>query len=192
MSWLPFVMTLALSALSAAPQQKLGEARQLTAPESFSINANVAGAAGAAAAVINVKVDKYSTEADRKAVEDALKQGNPAFLAALKKAPVVGTLTMGGQTFNIRWAREQRIQNGRTIVLVTDSPAFFIGAGAVAPKPREGYDVALLKFRMDDSGIGYDGTMAAAAAVKVGPNGIDVADYGGKLIELRTINRSIK
>jgi hypothetical protein len=191
MYWLPLVMTLALAALAPA-QQKLGEARRLTAPESFSINANVTGTTGAAAAMITVKVDKYSTEADRKAVEDALKQGNAAFLAALQKAPVVGTLSMSGTTTNIRWAREQQVANGRTIVLVTEKPVYFVGAGAVAPKSREGYDVALVKFRMDDSGVGYDGTMAAAAKVKIGATGIEVEDYGEKLIELRTITRSIK
>lgn len=191
MYWLPLVMTLALAAVAPA-QQKLGEARRLTAPESFSINANATGTTGAAASLITVKVDKYSAEADRKAVEDALKQGNAAFLAALQKSPVVGTLSMGGTTTNIRFAREQQLPNGRTIVLVTEKPVYFVGAGAVAPKSREGYDVALVKFRMDDSGVGYDGTMAAAAKVKVGAAGIEVEDYGDKLIELRTVTRSIK
>jgi hypothetical protein len=99
---------------------------------------------------------------------------------------------MSGTTTNIRWAREQQVANGRTIVLVTEKPVYFVGAGAVAPKSREGYDVALVKFRMDDSGVGYDGTMAAAAKVKIGATGIEVEDYGEKLIELRTITRSIK
>ena len=192
MYWLSLVITLALTAMPAAPQKKLGEARRLTAPESFSINANVTGTTGAAASVITIKVDKYSTDADRKAVEDALKQGNAAFLAALAKAPVVGTLSMSGTTTNIRWAREEPLANGRTIVLVTDKPVYFVGGGAIAPKAREGYDVALVKFRMDDSGVGYDGTMAAAAKVKVGATGIEVEDYGDKLIELRTVTRAIK
>jgi hypothetical protein len=34
--------------------------------------------------------------------------------------------------------------------------------------------------------------MAAAAKVKVGPNGIEVEDYGDKLIQLRTVSRAIK
>ena len=191
MSWLPLVMTLALAALAPA-QQKLGEARRLTAPETFTANANIVGPAGAASAIITIKVDRYSADADRTAIEAALKEGYPAFLAALRKAPVVGTLTMGGQTFDIRFAREQQLQNGRTIVLVTDKPAFFVGAGAIAPKPREGYDVALLKFRMDDSGIGYDGSMAAAANVKAGASGVEVGDYAEKPIELRTVTRAIK
>jgi hypothetical protein len=192
MYWLPLAITLALTAMPAAPQQKLGEVRRLTAPESFTINANVSGGTGAAASTFTIKVDKYSADADRKAVEDALKQGNAQFLAALAKAPVVGTLTMGGQTTNIRWAREEQLPNGRTIVLVTDKPVYFVGAGAVNPKPREGFDVALVKFRMDDSGVGYDGSMAAAAKVKIGASGIEVQEYGEKLIDLRTVTRAIK
>jgi hypothetical protein len=192
MYWLPLVMALALTAPSAPPQKKLGEAPRPTAPESFSINANATGAGGAVAGMITVKMDKYSTDADRKTVEDALRQGNPAFLAALRQAPVVGTLSLAGQTFDIRWAREERAGNARTIVLVTDRPVFFVGGGAVTAKPREGYDVALLKFKMDDSGIGYGGVMAAAARVKVGPGGIEVDDYGEKPLELRSVTRAIK
>ena len=192
MSWLPIVMSLALAALAAPSQQKPGDARRLTAPETFTANANIVGPAGAAAAIITIKVDRYSADADRTAVEAALKEGYPAFLAALRKAPVVATLTMGGQSFDIRWARQQEIQNGRTITLVTDKPAFFVGAGAVAPKPREGYDVALMKFRMDDAGIGYDGVMAAAARLKLGASGIEIDDYAEKPIELRTVTRAIK
>jgi len=59
MSWLPLVMTLALTALSvSAPQQRLGDARRLTAPETFTSNLNIVGPAGAAAATITIKIDR--------------------------------------------------------------------------------------------------------------------------------------
>ncbi len=102
-------------------------------------------------------------------------------------------LTMAGQTFDIRWAREQPVTNGRTIVLITDKPVYFVGGGNVNAKPREGYDVALLQFSMDDAGLGFKGTMAAAARVKPGGDaGVQIDDYAEKPIELRTINRTIK
>ena len=78
----------------------------------------------------------------------------------------------------MRWATETPIKNGRTIVVVTDSPVFFIGGGDLDAKPREGYDVGVLRFNFDDAGVG-DGTMAPAARVKPGgPTGVDVEDYG--------------
>jgi hypothetical protein len=184
----------ALAVLLAPTPQGLGQSRKPTAPESFTANVNVVGGAGAAAATITIRIDRYSQEADRDAVARALKEGGyPAFLAALRKAPVVGAVTLGGQSFDIRWAREQPAANGRSIVVVTDKPVYFAGGGSVNAKPREGYDVALLQFRMDDGGVGFEGTMAAAARVKPGGDtGVQIEDYAEKPIELRTITRAIK
>jgi hypothetical protein len=164
-----------------------------TAPETFVANALVVDA-GSAAAVITMKIDHYSADTDRDAVTQALQTGGyTAFLEALRKAPVVGTLTMAGQTIDIRWARQEVQQNSRTITLVTDKPAYFVGGGSISAKPREGYDVALLRFRIDDAGLGYDGTMAAAARVKAGgATGVEVDDYGQKPIALKTISRAIR
>ena len=191
MSWLPFIMTLALTVPSDPSSQ--GEPRRPTAPETFTANAQVIGTAGASATTLTIQVDKYSPDADRDAVLQALKQGgHAAFVEALRKAPAVGKLTMGGQTFDIRWARQERLPNARNIVLVTDKPTFFVGGGAVTAKPREGFDVAVLRFRMDDAGVGYDGTMAAAARVKSGATGVEIDDYAEKPIELRSITRAFK
>jgi hypothetical protein len=194
MSWSLLTTLCALVALLAPTPPSPSQSRRPTAPESFTANANVANGAGAAAATIAIQVDRYSPEADRNAVAQALKQGGyPAFLIALRKAPAVGTLTLAGQTFDIRWAREQPVTNGRTIVLITDKPVYFVGGGNVNAKPREGYDVALLQFSMDDAGLGFKGTMAAAARVKPGGDaGVQIDDYADKPIELRTIRRTIK
>src|SRR4051794_37406522 len=134
MSLFPLFTTLALAALLAPPppgvpaqdkpavvkpaQVKPGAARKYSAPESFTANAQVTGQTGAMASVITMKIDSYSPEADRDAVAAALKQGGyPAFLAALRRAPAVGTLTMAGKTVDIRWARQTPMTNGRTITL---------------------------------------------------------------------------
>jgi hypothetical protein len=184
----------ALTVQLVSASDALAQSRKLTAPETFSANAQVIGNAGASATVVSMKVDRYSSDADRDAVTQALKEGGyPAFLTALRKAPVVGTLTLGGEAFDIRWARQQPVANGRWIVLVTDKPVFFVGGGSVGAKPRDGYAVALVRFRMDDGGVGFDGTMAAAARVKAGgETGVQVDDYAEKPITLRTINRAFK
>jgi len=190
-STLALVSTLALAAATVVAQTPTPKS---TTPETIKANGYVAGAAGSAAAEITMQIDRYSTEADREAVALALKHGGyPAFLTALRKAPPVGKVTVAGQTVDIRWAREQVLTNSRSIVLITDKPVFFVGGGAANPKPRAGYEVAVMEFTLDNSGLGVKGTMAGAARVKPGGDtGVQIDDYGDKPIELKGIRRSIQ
>ena len=191
MSWIPLVSLLALVAL-AVPSSS-AQKRRDPLPESFTATAEFIGSGGAAATTLKMRVERYTPDAEREAVVQALTQGGyPEFVLALRKAPVVGAVAIGGHTFDIRWARESPIKNGRSIVLVTDKPMFFIGAGSPTAKPREGFEVGVISFQLNESGMGYGGKMAAAARVKTGEAGIEVADYAEKLIELRTIVRDIK
>jgi len=165
--------------------------RNVGAPETFSANAHVVQAgAGASAATIQVQIQRYTPDADRTAVETALKTGGyPAFLTALSKAPEVGFVEMAGQKYSIRWARQTSSAKGRTIVVVTDKPVFFVGGGQVDAKPRAGYDVAVIQIQIDDAGIG-SGTMAAAARVKPGgESGVQIDDYADAPIKLVTVVR---
>ena len=191
MSWIPLVSVLALVTLwmPSSAEQK----RRDPLPESFTATAQFVGEGGAAATTLKIRVERYTPDAEREAVLQALSQGGyPGFLTALRKAPVVGSVAIGGHTFDIRWARESPIANGRSIVLVTDKPMFFIGAGSPTAKPREGFEVGVISFNVGDSGMGYGGKMAAAARVKTGEAGIEIADYADKLTELRTVTRDIK
>jgi hypothetical protein len=190
MPWIPFVSLLALVALAVPSAQ---EKRRDPLPESFTATAQFLGTGGAAATTLKMRVDRYTPDAEREAVVQALKQGGyPGFVEALRKAPVVGSVDIGGHQFDIRWARESPIKGGRSIVLVTDKPMFFVGAGSPTAKPKEGFDVGVLSFQVNDYGMGYGGKMAAAARVKTGEAGIEVADYAEKMIELRSVTRDIK
>ncbi len=176
------------------PVQKPGDPRRPTAPESFRAHANVTSKEGLAGAMfVDIKVDKYSRDADRDVMTNALKTGGyPALLTAVRNAPAVGTVTIGKDTYTIRWAREQRSgENKRTISIVTDKPMYFVGGGNVNAKPREGYELAVVQFDIDDAGVGQ-GTMAAAARIKPGgPNGFIIDDYADQPIKLTSISRSI-
>jgi hypothetical protein len=186
-----FLVTLALLGATAAWAQT--PRRNVGAPETFSANANVAKSGqGAMAATIQIHIERYTPDADRTAVETALKSGGyPGFLTALRKAPEVGYVELGGQKTPIRWARQTDTPKGRTIVVVTDKPVFFVGGGAVNAKPREGYDVAVLQLNMDDVGLG-NGTMAAAARVKPGGEaGVQIDDYADAPIKLVTVTRKL-
>jgi hypothetical protein len=177
----------------AAPSLVLSQSQQRGAPEQFTANAQTAAASGAsAAATVTIDIRRYTPDAERTAVETALKGGGyPAFLTALRKAPEVGTVGMGTQKWSIRWAREQSTAAGRVIVVVTDQPMFFLGGARANAKPRAGYEVGLIRLQVDASGMGK-GEMAAAARVKPGgETGVQVDDYADQPITLTGVVRKI-
>ena len=186
-----FLISLAL-ALSVADGAMQTPRKPPPVPETFRANANVTGTTGAAASTVSIRVDRYVADTDRDAMRAALKTGGyPAFLTALRAAPALGEVTLGDQTFTVRWVTQEPIKYGRTIVVVTDKPVFFVGGGATNAKPREGYDVAVIKFDIDDVGLGK-GEMAAAARVKPGgTTGVEIDDYAEKLIRLITVTKAL-
>jgi hypothetical protein len=184
----------ALALFVAVAAYPLHARLQHKAPETFRANLHVTGGnGGAAAATIVIDIKRYTPDADRTAVEMALKTGGyEGFLAALRKAPAVGTVSHGEKSWTIRWAREQDAPKGRTITVVTDQPIFFVGGGAADAKPRAGYEVALIQMQVDTIGFG-DGAMAAAARVKPGgESGVQVDDYADKPIKLTTVARKLQ
>jgi hypothetical protein len=194
MSLLVSSSTVALIALTFLTPQKPGAARRPTAPETFRASARVTNQAGlSGAAYVDIHIDKYSADKDRDAMVTTFKNGGyPALVDALRKAPQVGTVKVGADTFVVRWARAQRSgENKRTISVVTDKPMLFVGGGNVNAKPREGYELAIIQFDIDDAGVG-SGTMAAAAKIKPGgPNGLQVDDYADQPVKLVNISRSL-
>jgi len=182
----------ALLILAAAPAGVLSQ-QQRGAPELFTANVQATAASGAsAAASVQIDIRRYTPDAERTAVENALKGGGyPAFLTALRKAPEVGTVSMGTQKWAIRWAREQPTPQGRTIVVVTDTPIFFLGGARANAKPRAGYEVGLIRMQVDNAGMGT-GEMAAAARVKPGgETGVQVDDYADQPLTLTGVARKI-
>jgi hypothetical protein len=180
--------TAVLLILATTPGTVLSQSRG--APETFTANLQVTGATGAGAATIQIQIQRYTPDFDRTSVETALKSGGyPAFLTALRKAPEVGSVAVGDRKFVIRWARERPIPKGRTIVLVTDQPIYFVGGGATDAKPRAGYQVGVIQMQIDDAGLG-NGSMAAAARVKPGgETGVVIDDYAEQPIKLVSVVR---
>ena len=179
--------------LLGAPTWVGGQAARPTtgAPEVFNATAQAKNATGAMSGTLEVRVSRYTPEFDRTTVETALRQGGyPRFITALRNAPEVGRLVLGGgPSYVIRYAREKVESGGRTIVMVTDKPVFFLSGGRTESKPRAGYEVAVLQIQLDGSGQGR-GTMAAAARVRPdGDGGVLLDDYAETPIELTTVTR---
>jgi hypothetical protein len=188
------ILAAATLAASAAPEHQAPASKRnvQTAPEAFTSAVQVRSEDGALAGNIRIQVDKYTSDVDRTAMAEALKLGGyPAFVQALRKAPAVGFLEIGKQRFIIRWARQQTTEKGRTISVVTDGPAYFVGGGKVDAKPRAGFEVAVVQLTVDDFGLGT-GTMAGAAKVKPdGQGGVVIEDYAVEPIKLTYVHREI-
>jgi hypothetical protein len=142
-----------------------------------------------ASTTIRIDLQRYTPDRDREPVENGLKFGGyPAFLAALRKARKVGTVTGADRTWTIRWASARPTPGGRKIVLITDQPMYFLGGGAMDAKPRAGYEIGVIQLEVDEKGNGT-GSVAAAAKVKPGEDGVVVDDYGDQRIEIAKVAR---
>jgi hypothetical protein len=177
----------ALLVISTVGAQKPGA---LTAPETFTAQLHGTTGTGALSSMMTIHVDRYLTERQRTPLTEALRIGAySGFLQALRQAPQVGSLTIGQQTFALRWAREQTTDNGRTISLITDKPVYFVGGGRADAKPRAGYELGVVQLTLDASGAGT-GTMAAAARVKPdGKGGVILDDYAREPIMVTAVHR---
>jgi hypothetical protein len=187
--------TLITALLLGAPVQVAAQAAGpvTNAPEIISATATAKSDKAAVAGVLEVRLKRYTPDFDRKTVEAALTEGGyPRFLLALRNAPEVGQLVLGGgEPFAIRYARETVAASGRSIIVVTDKPVFFIGGGRTGGggKPRAGYEVAVVQIQLDATGQGR-GTIATAARVRPdGNGGVLLDDYAEGLITLSKITR---
>lgn len=188
MKAIPLVLLLLLS----APSWVGGQTAPPGPPEIFTGTASAKNAVASASGKLEVRLRRLTPEFDRKSVETALQQGGyPQFLTAIRNAPDVGQVVLaGGKPYSIRYARERVDANGRTLILVTDQPMYFVGgAQAEAAAPRKGYEVAVIQIQMGAKGVGT-GSMAAAARVRPdGDGGVLLDDFADALITLSDISR---
>jgi hypothetical protein len=165
-------------------------------PETFSASARIQTAAFLATAYIRIHLDAYTPARDQRTMIDALRTGGyDAFLIALRQAPAVGYVEIRDERWTVRWASQQPTLAGRRIVVATDQPVTFVGAGAPGigdAKPRDRYGLALVELQMDDIGMG-EGTMTAAARIAPGVDGqgIRVDQYADQPIQLKSVIKVI-
>ena len=166
-------------------------AQTASQPEVFTGTAQAKNATGAVSGTLEVRLRRVTPEFDKKAVETALKEGGyPRFLTALRNAPEVGQLILGGGApIPIRYVRERVDAKGRNLIVVTDKPAYFIGGGRAESPSRKGYEVGVIVIQIDPKGAG-SGSMAGAARVRPdGDGGVVLDDYAEDLITLVNITR---
>lgn len=159
-------------------------------PETFSARAEAKVAGGMAATALKIQIDRYTTDSERQVAASALESGGSAGLtAALRHTPSNGYVEVGDRRWAIRYAWQQPTPEGRQLVIVLDQPVLFLGGGELNPKPREGFELAVIQFDLDETGTGH-GSMAAAARIQAGgPSGVQLADYSDQPIELVAVTK---
>ena len=75
------------------------------------------------------------------------------------------------------------------IIIVTDKPLLFLGAGFPGAKPKAGYDFAMIDLEVDASGAG-SGTLAPAAKITLKGSAFVVEDYASELVKLTGVSRA--
>jgi hypothetical protein len=159
-------------------------------PVDFGASVSVTGPLGTAATSMKVHIDKYTSEFDRTTIVNALRtNGYQAFLPAFRKLPVVGYIQIKDQKWTLRWAHQTPKNPGQSVIVATDQPMFFLGAGQTN-KPRAGYEMGIVQMELDEIGMGT-GTMAGAARVKptADMQGVQIDDFADVPTKLTSISR---
>lgn len=160
-------------------------------PVDYSASVHLVGPLGAAATTMKVHIDSYTTETNRTRLLNALRtNGYQAFLPSFRAMPIVGYIQIKEQKWDLKWAYYEPKDLGGIVTAATDKPIFFAGTGTVDPKPRAGYEMAIVRLEIDNIGMGK-GTFSGAARVKptAGATNVEVDDYANQPATITSITR---
>ena len=141
----------------------------------LNIHANVARAAGAgqgATGMMQITIDRWTTDEEGQTVVDAIKAGNQADIEkAMQKLKPVGKANLtGSMGLDLRIARHYPMEGGGSnIILATDRP---IGIGeAMRGGQSTDYNTSLVVLNIPASGEGGEGYLAGAVMLTIGESG---------------------
>jgi hypothetical protein len=145
--------------------------------EEFSAAAIRSDNLGSGAGRVIMRVERWSSEAERERLAEALlKGGNAALLEALRDQKPVGTMrtpdTLG---YDLRYAHQEPGEDGgRRIMLATDRP---IGFWEARDQPRTiDYPFTVIEMHIDKNGEGR-GTMSYATKITARGNIIELENF---------------
>lgn len=150
---------------------------------------NPLGGRGANAGVVQIAVERWSTDQEREALITILKEkGSTALLNALTKLPPVGYIKMPNTLgWDLYYARETDLPDGgKRVLLATNRPLRF---GEVTRQTRSvDYDFTLVEMRFDKSGKG-EGKIETAAKIwyNAKTHQIEIENYNAMPVQLVNI-----
>ena len=178
------IAAVVLACLAAVPAARADK----TDRETFSAFAvDLGGAYGATSSTLQITVDRWSSEEDRRRLEAIfLEKGDDALLDAVQKMKPVGRLrTPGRLGYDLRFAYQVALPTGgRRIIVGADRPMSFYEASR---RPRSAdYPFTILEMRVDEAGRG-NGKMIVAARVNSMGETIDVENYSNTPVRLTQV-----
>jgi hypothetical protein len=151
---------------------------------------NMSGVGSATAGVLDVAIERWSTDDERDRLRAVLMQkGSSALLSELQKIrPRAGYIkTPDSLGWNIYYAREQPTPDGgRRIILSTDRPMSF---WEITNRPRSAeYEFTLAEIRLNKDGKG-EGKIVTPAKIAWNKekNAMEITNYGTEPVRLTQV-----
>jgi hypothetical protein len=149
----------------------------------------MSGPAPARAGTLEIVIERWSTDQEQQKLSDALiEQGREALLSALQKikprAGYVRTSTSLG--WDIHFAREQPLGDGRRVIIATDRPMSF---WETQNRTRSSdYEFTLAEIRLTKDGKGV-GKLATAAKISWNKDTrtVEIEDYDIEPVRLNEV-----
>jgi hypothetical protein len=153
----------------------------------FAVNMSNVGRAGASQ--VDIRVDRYSSDAEHEALMAVFKKDGPeALLSALQKTRPVGTIrTPDSLAYDLHYARQAPAdEGGRRIVLATDRP---IGFWEAANRPRSiDYPFTVIELQMDGNGEGV-GKLSIATKLTLSGTVLTLENFANQPVLLNNVRQ---
>lgn len=140
------------------------------------------------ATTLDIVIDRYSPDADRKRLIEALKKSQDAMLDTLRDMPRLGYIRMPGSLgWDLHFAQSAAGEDGgRRIVIATDRPMPF---WEVVNRPRSvDYPFTFIELRINPDGEG-EGKLSVATQVTATSDGrfVQLENYATQPVQLNQV-----
>lgn len=142
------------------------------------------------AGTVEIAIERWSTEEERRNLQAALKEGGPdALLKALQKMDRTGFVRGAGKLgYPLHFAHQITLpEGGRRILVATDRPISFLES---VRRPRTiDYPFMIVDIRLDASGEGEGKLLPLAKITSSDDNVIEVENYASVPVRLTKVRR---
>lgn len=175
---------LAVSAAVPSAQSNMARPEKFTA---FAVDISNT-APRAAASVVDIQINRWSTEAERDQLLKVFREkGQDALLSALQKLPVVGGIrTPGSLNYDIHFAMQKaNPEGGRMVFLMTDR---YISAWEAMNRPRTmDYPFTLIQLQLDKEGRGVGKASIATKITQEVDGTIELENFSNQPVMLNDV-----
>lgn len=196
-------LVLSLMAVVMLAVQPLGSQTSSEKLEITAFAVNMSTIATGANAVVDIKINRWSTPQEReKLITTMLEKNSDALLRELQRMPEMGRFSipglMGPDPHQLRLGNPLRYtwqtpqpEGGRRIVIATDR---YIGMAEARNQPRTiDYPFTLFEIRVNKNGEG-EGKMAVATKISFDKkkNAIELENYGSEPVRLNNLKVKVR